>query len=42
MINKIDYIKQELKSILKDYQETMTKDLEQSLKNLIEDIEEKK
>ena len=31
---------QELRSIIFDYQDTMTKDVEQSIKNLISQIEE--
>jgi nucleoid DNA-binding protein len=33
-------ILQELRSIIFDYQETMTKDTEQALKNLVDMIEE--
>ena len=33
-------IKNEVQSILDDYRETMTKDVEQALLNLIDDIDE--
>ena len=36
-----DKIVEELKEILFDYQDTMTKDVEQSIKNLISQIEMK-
>ena len=41
MISTSD-IKQEIQSILMDYRETMTKDLEQALDNLHDEIESDK
>ena len=41
MISTSD-IKQEIQSILMDYRETMTKDLEQALNNLHDEIESDK
>ena len=38
MINRTE-IKKEIQSILMDYRETMTKDLEQALENLHDEIE---
>ena len=41
MISTSD-IKQEIQVILRDYRETMTKDLEQALENLYDEIESDK